>query len=128
MTPPDQIVSRGSDNELVTMRATNPILEGLPALADNLGERREAPRITASGAERTEMINEAHIRQALTALEARRLELERVISDDLERKFLSDLEPYTEMAERTYSHSGGYSLDTLSESVVAGFSTVTWLA
>ena len=72
------------------------------------------------------MTSQARIREALSALEARRLELERVISDDLERKFLSAPEPFAAPAV-TAAHSGGYSVQAIPTSV-AGFSSMTWLA
>jgi hypothetical protein len=73
------------------------------------------------------MTSQARIRKALTALEARRLELERVISDDMERKFLTDPEPVASFGTATTAQSGGYSFEVLG-TTAAGFSSITWLA
>jgi hypothetical protein len=73
------------------------------------------------------MTSQARIRKALTVLEARRLELERVISDDLERKFLVVPEPVAAPGTTTTAHAGGYSLES-TPTQVAGYSSITWLA
>lgn len=73
------------------------------------------------------MSSQARIRQALTVLEARRLELERVISEDLDRKFLAVSEPVAAAGTTTTAHSGGYTLES-TPTQVAGFSSITWLA
>lgn len=73
------------------------------------------------------MTSQARIRKALTALEARRLELERVISDDMDRKYLSLPEPVTEAETTTTALSGSYSFVT-PDTTAVGFSTITWLA
>jgi hypothetical protein len=73
------------------------------------------------------MTSQARIQKALSALEARRLELERVISDDLERKFLKDVESFAATGAATTAHSGGYSLEP-SNTMAASFSSITWLA
>jgi hypothetical protein len=73
------------------------------------------------------MTSQAEIRRALTVLEARRLELEKVISDDLERKFLADPEPVSKIEAATTADSGGFAFEQ-QPTTVAGFSSVTWLA
>ena len=72
------------------------------------------------------MTTKSRIRRALTALETRRLELERLISDDLERKFLTVPEGVLESPATTASQSGGLTISAGSPTWTAGFSTMTW--
>jgi len=73
------------------------------------------------------MTTKSRLRKALTALEARRLELERLISDDLERKFLTTQEQVMQTPAVTYSQTDGLTFATASTTSNAGFSTVTWV-
>ena len=73
------------------------------------------------------MTTKARIRRALTALEARRLELERLISDDLERKFLTHREQVLRRPATTYGQAGGVTLNADTSTDVTGYSTLTWI-
>ena len=79
-----------------------------------------------SGQEDT-MTTKARIRRALTALEARRVGLERLISDDLERKFLAEAEQVLKTPAATYGQSEGMTVGVDSSTGTAGFSTMTWV-
>ena len=74
------------------------------------------------------MTTKSRIRKALTALEIRRVELERMVSDDLDRKFLSVSEKVirTDPETRCQSDTNVFEPDFRSDT--AGFSTVTWVS
>ena len=73
------------------------------------------------------MTTKARIRRALTALEARRRELERLISDDLERKFLASPEFVLKTPAVTHGQCEGMTFPKASDTEVVGFSTITWV-
>ena len=73
------------------------------------------------------MTTKARIRRALTALEARRRELERLISDDLERKFLNSPEQVLKTPAATHGQTAGMTFAADSNTETIGFSTMTWV-
>jgi hypothetical protein len=71
---------------------------------------------------------QTEIREAITALEARRVELETLIAKDLERRFFSDTEEITEtITNRVDTDSNSIEARTANTRCSSHF-TMTWFA
>lgn len=75
------------------------------------------------------MPGQTEIREAITALEARRVELEALIAEDLERRFFTDGEEITNIVTNTVGRAEADSADSrTAETRCASYFTMTWFA
>ena len=68
------------------------------------------------------------IREAITALEARRVELEALIAKDLERRFFSDTEEITETVSNTMDTDSDFTEARTANTRCGSHFTMTWFA
>jgi hypothetical protein len=100
----------------------------LAVVADHLCQVGTAPPPQRNGQKGTEMAGSAPLRKALDALEARRVDIERQIIEDLDSKFFSTPEPEIRNIVSTRITAGLFvaTFDQDSTTDTGSFHTITW--